>query len=369
MVLSRQQKPFLLALFGFIVATAYVPGWSGAAIPTTYPVLMIVLSTIILFYEVPKITVNHLWGTLFLAYGALSLFWTINFNIGFYNYLHQFLLLGLIFMFGSMIDDLKPLFKGLAIGLGVSALVAIGQWGFNFNLIFANHTKIAGLFVNSNVLCEISVIMLVALLVLKLYWWIPVTLPGIVLVHSRAAILALLITGFWYIYKHYRWWLRVLIPLAIVCLYLFYRDRFNLTSLSERISVWADTFRGLTLFGHGAGSYELMYPKFAVDVDTSVARPRYAHNDFLHLVYELGIGVLLIIPLIINTMRIRRDETLILWSFGIISLVAFPLYSPMSAFIAVVVAGWLSNYYVTDWRDSYRRRSFIFTGNKAQQFG
>ncbi|MEK6878758.1 MAG: WecB/TagA/CpsF family glycosyltransferase, partial [Nanoarchaeota archaeon] len=45
--------------------------------------------------------------------------------------------------------------------------------------------------------------------------------------------------------------------LAIVAYYLNYR--FDLSSVDERFVIWKDTIRGLTLFGHGVGSYEITF--------------------------------------------------------------------------------------------------------------
>lgn len=360
------KQPWLL-LLGFLVAVVYVPGWSGAAIPTGYTFLMIVISLLLIYANI-RITSAHLYGSLFLLYAFVSLLWAPYFNISFFTLLYQIVLLGLIFCYGSSLDDLRPIIKGLALGLGVSAVVCLLQWNYNykeivFNTIFVNYTGIAGLFVNGNVLCEVSVVMLLALIVYKLYWWIPVTLPGILIIHSRAAVFALITCCFVFMYRWSKKTSLVLVPVGLLAAYIFYMFG-NLSSFDERIAIYIDTFRGLTFFGNGAGSYELMFPSHATLVDTTIARPRYAHNDLLHLVYEFGVGTLLLISLIWNVLNVDRDERVILYGFGVISLFAFPLFIPMLAFIACLVAGHLTRYNASYGNTSDYRRSMVFVGNK-----
>mgnify|MGYP001598570631 CR=1 FL=1 len=360
-------SPRLLVPLGFLIVVAYIPGWTGAAIPSSYFALMIILPILLWLRDI-EITSNHLFGGLFVLYAGISVLWSISVSIGFFAFLHQVLVLGLVFCLGSTLlyDDLKRVIIGLAAGLSISAILAIQQWiSFKFgyvNFVFANHTVIAGLFVNSNVLCEISAIMLIALLVFKLYWWIPIALPGILFVHSRAAILGLLICALIYIAKISKLGVFILICLAGLIGFVTY-GYFNSASIYERIDLWTDTLRGLTVFGSGAGSYELRFPMHALAIDTSIARPRYAHNDFLHLIYEYGIAVCLLIPIILNVLKVNKDEKYIFICFGTISLFSFPLFSPVSAFVGILVAGYLTRYYAPGWNIRVVRRPVLFAGH------
>lgn len=332
------KNPSLQLLLGFGICTAYVPGILGASIPTGWFFLIILMPVIFCFCEF-KIG----FGFLFIAYSALSLLWTENLNIGFF-FLLELIALSCVYYLGENIKDLKPIFKGLALGLSVSSLLALMQYKGYGKEIFTIDNSPAGLFLNPNIYSELSVVILISLVIFKLYWWIPVTLPGILLVHSRAALLALGIGLVVFLYKKNKIF-TVLIVLSITIIsVIFYWQLFNLNSIQERFNLWVDTIRGLTLFGNGIGSFEILYPLHALNIDTSLARPRYAHNDLLQLIFEAGVGVLLLIPLMTNIIKAKSEIKIIFYSIGIISLFAFPFHVPVFAFIGCLVAGHLNNY-------------------------
>ncbi len=360
------QRPSLSFLLGFLVAVAYIPGVIGAAISTNWLLLMFVMPLLICFCKI-EIKFAHVIGLLFLIYAALSLAWTQNFNIGFFIWL-QVVVLGLVFCFGSCLDDVRPIFKGLALGLGVSSVVGIAQW-YGWTKVYSVSNSVAGLFVNQNVLCEFSAIMLLSLIVLKLWWWIPITIPGVILVHSRAALLALIcgmIIWLWGKSKLAVYYL-VLGSLFVGFLYYINYD-FNISSIDERFALWKDTIRGFVIFGQGIGSYEILYPAFAVNVDTVLARPKYAHNDFLQYVFEFGIGTALLIPFVWSILKIKRDERIILYGIGIISLFSFPFHLPVSAFIGCLVAGYVTRFDAANERIGINSRSILSNGVEAKQY-
>jgi len=128
---------------------------------------------------------------------------------------------------------------------------------------------------------------------------------------------------------------------------------FKLTSIQERFDLWADTYQGFKLFGNGIGSFEITYPWDATHIDTILARPRFAHNDLLQLIFEFGIGSLFILFMIFNILKINRPERIILYAIGIISLFTFPLHVPVLAFIAALVAGNITRYDTTRFIRNY----------------
>ncbi len=114
---------------------------------------------------------------------------------------------------------------------------------------------------------------------------------------------------------------------------------FTMLHFQERVGVWLDTIRGFTLLGNGVGSFEITYPLKAIHIDTSLARPQHAHNDLLELVFELGVGVLILIPMFWNILKVKTDEKAILCSIFVISLFSFPLYVPVIGFIWLLFSG------------------------------
>lgn len=338
-IASKLLMKLCLIIFGFLLINIFIPGINGASINTSFLFLMMLLPLIMFFCKI-RVTISHIYGFLFLVYCAISLFWTTNFNIGFLIFLY-FITLGIAFCLGSAIDNIKPILIGLSFGLILSDFVAFLQYYYNSEIVYTFAHDIAGLFVNKNIYCEVSVVLLLSLIVYRLWFFIPFTLPGIFLVHSRAALLALfigLIILFWN--KHiWKFCLAAIVGMIIVTFYVNNYAEFTLSHFQERVNIWFDTIRGITLFGNGIGSFEITYPLKAIYIDTSFARPQHAHNDLLELVFELGLGVLILIPMFWNILKVKTDEKVILYSTFIISLFSFPLYIPITGFIWLFISG------------------------------
>ena len=334
-------EPPLLSLLGFIISIAYIPGIVGAAIPTGWFVLIGLMPILICFYH-KSINVYHIEVILFVTYCGISLVWTQNFNIGLFFFV-QLVALGLTFYLGSTLTDLKPIFKGLAVGIGISGIVSILQKFYDWNFVFRNTGMNAGLFVNQDLFCEASVIVFISLIIFELWWWLPFTITGIVLVHSRAAILALIgCFGIWLWSKSKI--AALVFGFILVCGSAFYLSRGIDDSIRQRLYLWESTVKGFTVLGNGIGSYQIAYPPFAVNVDTSIERPKFAHNDFLQFVFEVGIGTIFLILLAYDVLIIKRKERLILYAVGIISCFSFPFHIPVMAFIGCLVAGYITKF-------------------------
>lgn len=336
-------KPCLYSI-SLILPFIYIPGILGASIPWGWFHLFILIPVLFLFVQF-KINSIHIYGLLFLLYATLSLLWTVHFNIGFFILL-QLIVLGMVFCIGSALDRLDTLFKFIAIGLLVSVIVFILQKHFNFKAVYYNSYP-AGLFVNKNIFCEVSVVVFLALLVYKLWWWIPITVPGIVYVHSRGAILGLFVGIVAWIWSRDKWLAIALFAAGIFISSLYLID-VDASSFNERLIIWKDTIVGLTIFGNGVGSFEILYPLNA-KLDTFIARPRYAHNDLLHLIFEFGIGTLFLIPVIFTALFNKSDERVILYGIGIISLFSYPFHVPVLAYIGCLVAGYVVRNNGSDW--------------------
>ena len=331
--LLRSRPLFLL---GFGVIVAYIPGVIGAAISTGWLFLFLTIPFLFLYCK-PSFG----FGFAFICYAIISLFWTENLNIAWF-YLLQLTILACVFCLGQNIkeDQLKAIFKGLALGLGVSSIVAFFQYYGN-HTVFSLNNSIAGLFINPNIYSEVSAVILVALVVLKLWWWIPVTLPGLLIVHSRTAILALgvgLLIGVWNYSKSLA--IGLVLVVGVIGTY-FYWGHFSVSSIQERFNLWADTIQGFKFFGNGIGSYEIMFPYYATHINTELARPRYAHNDLLNLIFEFGIGSVLFLMVLFNVFKTRKRELAILFTVCIVSLFTYPMHIPTPAFIAFLVAGYV----------------------------
>lgn len=362
-VYNPLHKSYPLFLLGLGVTTAYIPGILGASISTGWLFLLIVAPFLFYYCEL-----NLGFGFAFFCYATISLLWTENLNIAWFHLL-QLLVLGIVFCIGQNIKDvgLKAIFKGLALGLGVSSVLAIAQFlGLNFG-IYTLSNSIAGLFINPNIYSEVSAIILVSLVVLKLWWWIPVTFPGLILVHSRTAILALGVGLFFWAWKVNKYLALGLAGMVAILGLYFYWDHFNLYSIQERLNLWADTIQGFKFFGNGVGSYEALFPLYATHIDTELARPRYAHNDLLQAVFEFGVGSILLLMVLFNVFRTKKPELVILLTVFIVSLFTYPTYIPVPAFIAFLVAGFVVGNNGANGGIRTNRGSNLFAGIKGKQ--
>ena len=256
----------------------------------------------------------YLFGVLFFVYAASSLTWYFN-SEAVYLLIKWFILLQ-AFVLGHYLKSLKQLFEGLALGIGVSsALVLFGIKG--------------GLFINPDTLAETGALVLVGTLVYKSYWYISWILPSFIY-SSRTAILSLFLTFSWWIWSKSKLLSALVASIGLV--FLTYRFE----TIQDRLNIWQYVLENTTWFGHGLSTFRLD------GYYNLVSRPIFSHNDLLQILHELGIvGAILISGFFFCVLRVEKDEKYILFAFIMVSMFAFPLYLPVSSFIAFLVSGYL----------------------------
>jgi hypothetical protein len=233
------------------------------------------------------------------------------------------LLVAMAFWLGSA-GPLRPLFRGLAVGLSVSSLVAIGQW---FGWGPASYNLPAGLLYNSAIQ-GVAIALVISALPASDWRYIPAMLPGLVLAQSRGGylVLAIGLTG------RFGWQASVLVLLATGALSVTIMG----TSDLDRLMIWGAAWRDLDWLGHGPGSFANVLLQAA----DGVHYPGHVHNDYLQLAYELGICAVPVY-LIYAGALIRTESPY--WpafaGFAAASVFFFPLYAPVTAFIGAVLAG------------------------------
>ena len=136
-------------LLGLIVATCFIPGYVGAFIPAQWAVLSCILP--LGLWRSGVLGPVGLLGLAILAFATLSFAWAPNaMDAGFGLWL--LCLWALALWFGTTVDDFRPLWQGLAIGLTVSSVIATFQY-FGFAPVLANSAeRPTGLFFNSTLL-------------------------------------------------------------------------------------------------------------------------------------------------------------------------------------------------------------------------
>lgn len=332
---------------GFLVMVAYVPGVTGAALPTGWMAMWLVMPFLLLFHEIPRLTVVHWLGLTTLAYAVLSLLWFPNGLWG----LMKLAAMASVFVYASSLNDIRPVLRGLALGLGVSAVVAVFQ-SLGISVVYSADIKPAGLFINSNALAEASALLALLLVSARMWVWLPVTAPGLIC-SSRAVMLGLIVAVLAWVWDRSRKAAVALATISAVALGIIiaYFPFGNQNSVNQRLDLWRDTIDGLTWRGWGIGSFDFLYPMFASHVNTMVGRPQFAHNDSLQLLFELGIGALPLLIMVLVLLGVKDDNRPAYACFLVISLFGFPTYLPVTGFLAALMAGRLS-----------RAGSFIWNG-------
>lgn len=324
----------LLAALGFLVSVAYWPGISGAATTSRWIVLGLV-PLALMFCGTIRITAAHIAGSLLVGWALLTYVWsaspddTIDAGL-------KLLLIASAFYFGSLQDNLRPLYAGAAAGLAISAAFAIAQLlGWHGLPEIASPS---GLFANRNFYAETSAIILVALISERMWWWLPCALPGVLLTGARGAWLALIVP-----FIRGRMMVALLIvAIAIVAIPLR-QNGWN--TVKERLLSWQAVVPQIGPFGNGLGSFRETAP------NAPGYRFEHPHNEFIELGFETGwVGLALFGLFFLTLIGERSTEGLVLIALLVEAMFEFPFHEPAVAFIGAIAAGYLA---------IHLRRSFV----------
>jgi len=295
----------------------------------------------------------------------------------------KFALAGMIFAAASTLDarQYRHCVFAFGIGVAINALVAVGmksglvpivssaQIGQKFGIFTTTPTTPAAMMVNANYLAAAAVLAIVPLIVCGGRIWGRVVailcFPALVLALSKAAVVGIAgtaVAAMWRLSRKVAVAILV-ISVGALCAYPFTlgvdgygNSGFMHIKVKNRIVLAANTASGITVFGHGAGSFWPIYPKYANSVlDASQTeysfnrRPRTAHNDFLTIAFEGGVVALalwLAFIAIILRRTIETREKLAAWlttvAFLALGLFHFAAFLPHSLFVAMLHAGYLA---------------------------
>ncbi len=318
-----------IGIISFLISIAYWPlidassRWSfvnNAGNSPRWALLAVAIPLLLIFIKSDK---NYNWTVLI---ASLSLLWTSNLFDGLEALIHLVILIQ-VFALGSRLETLKPVFEGLSWGIVVT----------DFTIIFDFYPS--GLFVNPNVLGDTALLILVGAVYYRLWVYIPALLFAVIVANSRGVWLSgavIALVWAWNRYRNYYWGYVLLIAvcanLCMIALLAFFVS-YRTGTIVERLDLWHDTLSGLTLFGHGLGSYFTSY-SFYSSFDTLKIKPIYAHNDYLQIIFETGV-----VGLVLWCYFIFSIRNYIFWTFLLLCCFSFPFYLPTTAFIAAIVAG------------------------------
>lgn len=314
---------------GLLLTVCFIPGYVGASIPTQWAVLSIILP--LGLWKVAPYNPLHklLFG--FIAYAAISGIWSIQWQSWVWG-LWVATLWVLAFHWGTLTTDLRPLWKGVACGLGVSTVIAITQ-ALGYTPVQAADDQYAGLFFNSSLFGVLCGLTLVALVCERLWWYTPPLALGLILSGSRGgfALFAFGLTA------------RFVSPLfAIGCVGLavsaLMLSPLDLSDI-QRLQIWGVTLSSLSLRGMGAGSFVDAFYMAKSGLASKLIHPEYVHNDILQLAYEYGAAAVLFLIAPAMALAGKPNHRVPLLCFWLCAFFYFPLYAPLTAFLWLIVAG------------------------------
>lgn len=333
---------------GAAVSLCYVPGVTGAYIATQWPLLSVAMPFAL--WRSGPLTWLHGLGLLFIAYAVLRAPFSPLPDASVFG-VWLIIIMGLVVWFGTTVSDLRGLYAGLAVGGAASSAVAIAQY-FGFNGIPVTSGNYAGLYVNSVQQGTALVLVAVALVSERMWFWVLPLLPGIYLANSRGAFLALAV-GLLACAVRRAWVFGVLAVAAAFFLFL--------KPLSEsdqlRVYIWQVAWDNLTWLGAGPG----MFYTLLMSRGAETFYPEHAHNDALQLVFEYGVAAALPFAIFAAALRCTDAKAWpVVVAFVVAGCYSMPLYMPLTSFVALVGLGSILRSYALARGDSrYGRFTFV----------
>lgn len=330
--LSGLRGSFLFC-FAFLVATVFWPAALASAFTLRWAVMAVGAPLFLLLStrdEVKLLTDPLLCLGMLLCIAAVPLAWAVDVPSGREELIHLVIGAG-IFCVGAAAPNLINAWRGLAVGMAVSAVIAAAQLAGWEGVISA--APPGGLFINKNVLAEAGLVSLLATFAYRMPWWWAA--PGAACVAmgtSRAVFGALVVMAAVWLYRRGH---RVVAAFVVASIAgaLLWAFTGGIESATVRLGFWREGMIGVHWYGNGLGSFPIAFP-FAV----------FAHNEFIHYAYELGVFALPAAGCLIYLLmeRAYAPEHVILIALVAVACFSFPLHIPVTLFAAALAAGHLA---------------------------
>ena len=326
-------------IFGFLLAVCFNPYTYTAATNPRWAFLALSLPIVIRFSSSPNhFTLNHLLWLIFLGWCALTLTWTPN-NLDGFQSLIQLLIIAGAFALGAGLATLRPILIGMAIGLTISSLIIITPLKelVPHQIV---QIEIQGLLGNRNILAETAAIVLIGCLLNRVYWALPALIPSIIMPPiARGALVGIAAAFLMWLWSRSRMW-TIMLALLSICAVLI-SIKLRPFSVNERLDAWTDTLKGLTILGHGLGSFRYLFPFLTHTFDGAARIVDHPHNEALELWFEVGfVGLSLCIIAAIASLGSADSRTRpAMAAYAAIAMFAFPSHVPFTAFLAGLLLG------------------------------
>lgn len=330
-----------LAILTALVAVAFVPGLPSASTAPRWAVLLIGIPLLLISGARILMTPAHWFGLAFVAFCGASLLWSPVPASTLGDLFHLLVLAG-AFVLGAQASDREwgKVWDWLAIGVSVSAPIAIAQALGWDGVETVSRPPIAGLFLSKAFLAQAGMVALIPAIYRRRWWFVPGPLVCVVLPLARETIVVAAVVISLVLLARVRIRTAAAAIGALLCAVAFFllvidiQDFYRLESLNNRLVMWQFSLANLTPFGWGLGVYGDLLPIF-----------EFAHNEPIHFAFELGIGSAFLWAAVIYSLGARIElERLVLVAILVMCCFTFPLHMPLTAFMAALVAGRLADH-------------------------
>lgn len=329
---------------GLALMAAWWPGASGAATTPRWDVGAVLAIPVMLaglFGAFQRASTTTALGGALLGWLAISTLWSTGPLDG-ADQVAKLLVILCAFYAGGLVEDLRPLVAGAAIGLIASSMVSVLQLaGF---APVESYGRIGGLFYNGDRMAEAAVLVLAAAIGLRLWWAIPGLLPALILPLTRTAWLAAtaaIVLAVWRRGRTFERFVVVWTGGMVAAAGYMVADSVDWwsSSLAERLTIWRRTAEQLDVLGHGLGSFAAHPLVLGAGAGASVAE--HPHSEWLWLAHEGGVVALALAAAFAAGLWRRADETgrYVLAALAVESLVSMPWHDPGTVLFACLVAG------------------------------
>lgn len=319
----------------FFVLTAFVvPVMPAGATVPRWAFLSVVCAALLFKIELP-LGVWPLIGYM----GIMALVAPIGYEAAFLYW--HFLLYAVLFLYAQRSGEMRSVAIGVGLAMALNSVVVLLQVnGFTWIPVTIPNTA-GGLFYNRSLSSDTAGMAAALLVGYRIWWLVPGLLPTLIY-GSRTPILALGVAGFAALWTRDKFWALMTFLGAALCVAVIWSYRNNgMETMEERIGVWQDMLPHLSILGHGLGSFITEFPAYQQHSATLGYRYENPHNDFLQIVYELGVvGFVLVLVLARRMAQVKRGpEWYCLLVFLVEGCFGFPLYEPVTGGLAAFCAG------------------------------
>lgn len=339
-----------LGIWAFLVTVAFIPGLMSAAIVGRLAIIAIGIPVVgkISFRFPAAIQIALAMG---MAWAAASLIITPDRLDGSFQFFIAIVLIGVMGI-ASQVETLDDALTGMCLGVGVSSLFCLSALT-GHRLVDQGSSGYAGLFYNSEILTELSAVLLVWAVVSRRPILVVMTVLPLLVNASRISIAAAVV-ALVYAYWPKSWTGRSLLCLPLIAaagtVLFITSEGARFGGAAQRAVMWLATAMAITPAGYGIGWYR-----------ASHLTEEFAHSDILQALAELGIGALCFAVVPVYALLMNRGDHAERAAFVVVCIelaVSFPLHVPANAFLAALLAGYLVRGRVPVFGGGYHRRGY-----------